>query len=301
MKLTVVVSTRNRSQKLKRCLRSVKGIASEVIVIDNESTDDSTHVATSLGATVFTRKNNLMLNVNKNYGFTKATHEWILCLDDDEEVTVRLAGEIKKVIGIKSNETKGYWIARKNIIFGKWIQHGLWWPDRQLRLFRNGAGKYPEKHVHEYISVEGKTENLENPYIHYNYDSLSQYLEKMQNIYTDSEVQKYVSAGYIVHWADAIRFPLSDFIKLYFAQSGYKDGLHGLVLALLQGFYSFIIFVKLWEREKFRDVEIPYESAIGELKRSKEEMSYWVRTTNMVHAGNPLKRFWEQALRKLHL
>jgi glycosyltransferase involved in cell wall biosynthesis len=297
MKLSVVISSYNRAKSLARTIASVKKLADEVIVVDNESSDDTVVVAKKLGAKVFSRPNNLMLNVNKNFGFSKATGEWILCLDDDEEVTDELTEEIRSAI--QHDDTEGYWIPRKNMIFGKWIRHGIWWPDRQLRLFKRGAGKYAEKHVHEYISVAGLVGTLNNPYTHYNYDSVGQYLEKMQRVYTENEVRKYLSLGYTVTWQDAIRFPASDFIKLYFAQGGYKDGLHGLVLAILQAFYSFLIFLKLWERERFVDMEIPADTAIAEMKKTGKELSYWIMTVRIGETGNPLKKLWYKLARKL--
>lgn len=296
MKLSVVISTRNRADSLERTLRSVKGFADELIVVDNESTDETAVVAKRFGAHVFRRKNNLMLNANKNFGFSKASGDWILCLDDDEVVTQELATEIRTAMDDASHT--GYWIPRKNMIFGKWIRHGIWWPDRQLRLFRRGMGRYAELHVHEYIEATGSTGTLSEPYVHHNYDTLAQYLDKMQRIYTENEVRKYRAAGYRVHWRDAIRFPASDFIKLYVAERGYRDGLHGLVLAVLQAFYSFIIFVKLWEEEQFREVDIPVSDAVSELVRSGRECAYWVLTEKMRETHNPLIRLMLRIRRK---
>src|SRR4030043_2088266 len=156
--ISVVVSAWNEEGKIERCLASAKW-ANELIVVDNSSIDKTPHVAKKMGATVFTRPNNPMLNINKNFGFEKASSDLILCLDADEQLTPELSGEIQKVIR-DSQETVGYWISRKNIIFGKWIEHGLWWPDKQLRLFRQGKGKFPCKHVHEYIEVSGPTGEL---------------------------------------------------------------------------------------------------------------------------------------------
>jgi len=297
MNISVVISTHNRADSLERTLASVRKFAGEIIVVDNSSTDGTPRVAKQYGAAVYTRPNNLMLNVNKNYGFTKATKDWILCLDDDEVIPNELVSELKDAIG--RTDVNGYWLPRKNIIFGKWIRHGIWWPDRQLRLFRKGSGSYPEKHVHEYIQVTGATGILTNAYVHYNYDTLAQFLDKMQRIYTESEIKKYEAAGYRISWRDAIRFPASDFIKLYFAQSGYKDGLHGLVLAILQAFYSFIIFVKLWEKEKFREIDIPVQHALEEVEKTGRETAYWVTTVKMREAKNPFVRIFQQLLRKI--
>lgn len=297
MKLSVVISTFNRSKSLIRTLESVRHLADEIVVVDNQSTDNTVVIAKRFGAKVFSRQNTLMLNVNKNYGFSRATGEWILCLDDDEVIPTELASEIKDKL--RRSNIDGYWISRKNIIFGRWITHGIWWPDKQLRLFRRGLGKYPEKHVHEYITVTGRTDYLENPFVHYNYDSLGQYLAKMQDIYIVSEVEKLAAAGYRVDWKDALRFPISDFLKLYFAQQGYKDGLHGLVLGLLQAFYSFIIFVKMWEREKFREVDIPLGMVTHEIQKAGKETSYWLHTSQLTESRNLLSRIVHRLLRKL--
>lgn len=232
-----------------------------------------------------------MLNINKNFGISKATGDWILYLDDDEVVPIELAKELRDIAD-SSNEDKdtaplGYWIGRKNIIFGKWIEHGIWWPDAQLRFFKKGHGEYPAIHVHEHLDVSGPTGKLEHPYIHYNYDSISQFLWKMETIYTESEVAKLVTSGYTVRWYDAVRFPISDFVKLYLAQGGYKDGLHGLVLAILQSFYSFIVFAKLWEREGFSQSDISLRSFEKEFAHSHSELKYWLLTEKINHT-----RYW---------
>ena len=293
--ISVVITAFNVGKTLERTLKSVTW-ADEIIVTDGSSTDNTASVARKFTKKVFTQPNYPMLNKNKNYGFTKATGDWILCLDSDEEIPPLLAKEIRQKI--QSDNTVGYWIPRKNIIFGKWIKHGLWWPDRQLRLFQRGKGKYPEKHVHEYISVEGPTTDLSNVYVHYNYESIDMYLWKMQHIYTGSEVENFIAAGNVVRWYDAIRFPVSDFLKIYFAQEGYKDGLHGLVLSILQAFYSFIVFAKLWERQKFDDIDVPLSASVTELKAVVRDTRYWILTSKIKHTAFP-RSLWYRILRRL--
>ena len=272
--LSVIISAWNEEAKIKRCLASVSW-ADEIIFVDNSSTDQTSRIAKQFTSKVFKRPNNPMLNVNKNFGFSKATSDWILSLDADEKITKELASEIRSTIDAQ-NELVGYWIPRKNILFGKWIMHGLWWPDKQLRLFKRNKGKFPGIHVHEYLSVDGSTGELDEPYIHYNYETISQFIKKMDTIYTESEVQKHISANYQLSWYDALRFPISDFVKIYFVQQGYKDGLHGLVLSILQSFYSFIVFAKLWEKNKFNQIDIPLSSVTKEFRRAEKEVDYWI-------------------------
>ncbi len=295
--ISVVISAYNAQDCLARTLASV-GWADEIILVDNESNDSTIEIAKRFKAKIFSKKNLAMLNVNKNFGFTKASSDWILSLDSDEEIPDSLAREIRNAI--KTSDLLGYWMPRKNIIFGKWIRHGLWWPDKQLRLFRRGYGKFPCVHVHEYLTVDGKTGDLSEPFIHYNYSSIGQFLYKMDAIYTESEVQKLESSGYRISWMDALRFPVSDFVKIFFAQRGFKDGLHGLVLALLQSFYSFIVFTKLWERAKFVDIELSLPYVTRELHERGKELAYWIKTAEIEEEGNPITRGWKRLVRKLY-
>lgn len=294
--ISIVISAWNEEKGLARCLSSLS-FADEIILVDNSSTDDTVKVAQKYKTTVYTRSNNPMLNVNKNYGFEKATGDWILNLDADEEIPVELAKEI--IQNIRNSGVSGYWIPRKNIIFGKWIQHGLWWPDRHLRLFRRGKGKFPCKHVHEYVNVDGPTESLITPFVHHNYDSISQFLRKMDTLYTENEVQNLIATNYQFAWFDAIRFPISDFVKIYFAQEGYKDGLHGLVLAMLQAFYSFVVFAKLWEKKKFEERPITLSAVNDELTRSAGEIRFWSLTSRIRQSRSPIARFLLKVQKKV--
>lgn len=301
--LSVVISAFNEEKKIGRCIGSVTKWADEVIVVNNSSTDQTGEVAKKLGAKVFRRTNNPMLNINKNWGFTKAAGDWILNLDADEEVPGELAAEIEEKIKRDQNAggsgAVGYWIPRKNIIFGRFIEHGLWWPDRHLRLFKKDLGKFPCKHVHEYLEVQGKTETLTTPFVHYNYETVSQFIRKMDTIYTENEVGNLIASGYQFAWHDAIRFPVSDFLKVYFAQQGYKDGLHGFVLSLLQAFYSFVVFVKLWERKNYVQVALPVGGVVEELAKVKKDTSYWIETAYARDSASVLSRLWHRVLRRI--
>lgn len=286
--LSVVISAYNEEQTLARCLTSVQKIADEIVVVDNQSQDRTVDIAKKFTKHIYERKNILMLNTNKNFGFTKATSEWILNLDADEEIPKELADEITKVIKRNPKEN-GFWIQRKNIIYGKWIEHGLWWPDKQIRLFRKEKGKFPCVHIHEYIAIEGQVGELTHPYTHYNYETISQYLRTIDRA-SSSEALSLSQMDHQFVWYDAIRFPLSDFLKIYFAQEGYKDGLHGLVLAIFQAFYSFVVFGKYWEMQKFQERDLAPEIVEKELQKSERETKYWVTTMMIAQSRSLVKK-----------
>lgn len=274
-KISVVISAYNEEENIKECLDSIQW-ADEIILVDNQSTDKTTAIAKQYTKKIFSRPNNPMLNINKNFGFSKASGDWILNLDADERVTTGLQ---KEIIALEPEpRVDGYLMPRKNIIFGKWIEHGLWWPDYQLRFFRAGRGKFPCVYVHEKINVKGRVDKLKEPLLHYNYQTVSQFIQKLDKIYTENEAENLLKSGKKIAWGDAIRMPVSDFLSVFFAREGYKDGLHGLVLAMLQAFYRFVVFAKVWEKEKFwqYDSRQFLEEISSELKKTKKEAFFWL-------------------------
>lgn len=302
--LSVVISAYNEEKRLEKTLESVP-FADEIVVVDNSSIDRTPLIAKRYTKKVYTRPNYAMLNINKNFGFTKATGDWILSLDADETVSPELAKEIKEKIEsckleIGESSVSGYWIPRKNIIFGKWIRHSLWWPDYQLRLFKNGKGKFPEKHVHEMIALEGTSEKFNNPLKHDNYSSISQFIKKMDTLYTESEVQNRIKSGIKVSWTDAISYPFGDFIKTFFSQQGYKDGLHGLTLSMLQAFYMFIVFAKMWEKQGFfeyNDGSFLEKTRKLFLDKAKE-VQYWYYSSKIKETKRIVDKLYYRLLRK---
>ncbi|MBI2420753.1 MAG: glycosyltransferase family 2 protein [Candidatus Levybacteria bacterium] len=312
IRLSAVISVFNNEDVLGDCLKSVS-FADETIVVNCSSTDKTENIAHKYTDRVFTRPNNPMLNINKNYGFSKAVGEWILCLDADERVTPELAREIKEAIlasrpaspsqGGRSgrNPANGYWIPRKNIIFGKWIEHTGWYPDYQLRLFRNGKGKFPEKHVHEMLKVEGDTAYLKNNLLHYNYTTISQFLNKL-NIYVFNEAEQLLDKGYKFKWQDVISSPAKEFLSRFFAREGYKDGFHGLMLSLLMSFYHLLVVAVIWEKKGFEEIEVSdFNTEIKkEFKKSYKDLLFWINNERLKAIKSPLRRTVYRIFRKLH-
>lgn len=291
--LSVVISAFNEEKNLPLCLSSVRDLADEIIVVDNESMDETVEIANKYGAKVYSQPNHQMLNINKNFGFTKATGDWILNLDADEELSPELKDEIKQIFQRPTTNDQrpinGYFLPRKNLIFGKWIKHSLWCPDYQLRLFKKGMGKFSEKHIHELLEVQGETQKLQNPLIHHNYDNINQFLHKMGEIYTENEAGVLRDSKKEIIWKDFLRAPVADFLKNYFHLKGYKDGQHGLILNLLQSYVPLISLAKLWEKQRFPEKEIKFSELQKEIKKILKEVNYWLITIEINQTNNPIK------------
>jgi len=288
-KLSIVTTAHNSENFLDDCLKSV-AFADEIIVVDNESTDKTVEIAKKHQAKVFKHHNNpKQLNESKNFGFTKASHEWILSLDPDERVENDLKKEIEYILSKEDIPLNGYKIPRHNVIFGKVIEHGLWYPDYQLRLFRKGRGKFPDIHNHEALEITGDPGVLKGHIQHHNYQTITQYVQKIDKQYSDNEVDTYLDRQGKIYWYDAIRFPMQDFLSNYFARQAYKDGLHGLVLSILQAFYMFIVFAKIWERQGFKQEKIELDEANQEFKNINKQIKYWY-LHEQIKDSNLLKR-----------
>lgn len=292
--ISIVISAFNEEKKITDCLESVNW-ADEIVFVDNSSTDQTAKIAKKYKVKLFTRPNNPMLNVNKNYGIERATCDWVLYLDADEQVTHELQKVIKTLLNANDDSgVNGYWIPRKNIIFGKWIEHAGMYPDYQMRMIRKGKGRFPQKHVHEMIDVNGKTAHLKEDLLHYNFETVSQFLYKHVELYAPNEADVLVKDGYKLAFIDAIRMPAAEFLSRFFARQGYKDGLHGLVLSSFLAFYHLVIFAKIWERELFKEYNSPQflDSVSGELKREFSENVYWIANEKLKRS----KSFIEQTL-----
>ncbi len=300
--LSVVLSVYNADKTIRDALESVKDIADEIIVVDHYSIDNTVKKEKKYTICVYKQENRpLQIDLQKNYGFGKAQGDWILCLDADEKIGRELAKEIKTAIAANKSAVNGYWIPRKNIIFGKWIKNKMWWPDYQLRLFRRGKGKYVKEGVHNYIRVEGRVDKLKEPMEHLNYSSITQFVERADKIYTENEAENLIASGAKLIWIDALRYPLNDFLRVFFAREAYKDGLHGLVLSLLQAFYSLLVFAKVWEKQGFRQEN--HENFLREifhyLKKNTREYYYWFLSSFAKETRNPFKKLWYRILSKM--
>ena len=249
--LSVVIITLNEEKNIARCLDSIvfsKKIFSEVevILVDAQSQDKTLSIARQKGAKVLIRPWKGYSD-QKNWAFSKAKGDWILSLDADEELTMKLTAEIEAVIPT-AGDIQGYAIKRRAFFLGKWIKHCGWWPDPQLRLFRKGSGRFSDKPVHEGLEVAGKVSKLKEPMNHYTYDSLSKYLEKLDR-YTDLTLLN-PKPKKIKHWKLYLTLtPGFTFFRMFILRLGFLDGWHGFVLCALSSYHEFSKSAKVWENQ----------------------------------------------------
>lgn len=250
--LSVVLATYNEAGNLKHCLESVKPIASEIIIVDGQSTDDTVKVAKKLGAKVYSTTNKPNFHINKQMAIDKAKDDWILQLDADEVIPKVLADEITATIA--SNPAQNaFWINRKNYFLGKFLTKGGQYPDPVIRLFRRGKAHLPAQHVHEQMAVNGQLGTLKQPMLHYTAPTFSRYLTN-SNRYTSLTAldlaNKHLPINLITAFNYMITKPLSTFFSIYLRHKGFLDGFPGFVFAFFSGLHHSIAYMKYWEQSK---------------------------------------------------
>lgn len=276
-KISVVINTLNDERNIERALESVRW-ADEIVVCDMYSQDKTVEIAKKLGAEVFFHKKEEIVERARNFVLSKASGNWILVIDPDEQIPSALAKRLQQIVS-NTKQIDYVRIPRKNLIFGSFIKHSGWWPDYNIRFFKKGAVSFTDE-IHRPPQALGAGLDLEPEeqygIIHYSYESISQFLERM-NRYTTVQASQLNKQGCKFAWKDLFQKPLSEFLSRFFALEGYKDGLHGLALSLLQAFSFLVVYLKLWEMSGFKQEDINLQEIEEQKSKAGEALDYWIK------------------------
>jgi glycosyltransferase involved in cell wall biosynthesis len=248
--LSVVLITLNEAANLERTLGSVRW-AREIVIVDSGSSDATRLIARAAGARFFVEAWR-GFGAQKNSAIAKATGDWILSLDADEEISPELAREIQALLAPDAPPAfVAYRMPRLNHFLGSPLYHGGYWPDPKLRLFRQGAARFEERAVHETLQARGPVGDLKGHLIHHCYPTLTEYIEHM-NRYSTAAAAMLVAAGRArpsrswLAW-NAFLNPTATFLYNYFIRLGFLDGRAGLLQHLNHSMYVHWKYAKAWE------------------------------------------------------
>jgi glycosyltransferase involved in cell wall biosynthesis len=239
--VTAVIAAHDESANIEACIASVEWTA-EVIVVENDSIDDTIDRARGAGATVISPKFT-SIGAARNHAIERAKTSWILVVDADERCTPELAAEITQIVE-KPAQHSAFRIPRRNFFLGREIRHGGWGTDRPVRLFKREL-RYNASLVHEHVEVRGETGELRSSLIHHTYVSLEQYFEKF-NRYSRWWAEQNYARGRKASAAAVVLRPPARFARMYLLKGGFLDGAHGLVLACLAAASVMAKYARLW-------------------------------------------------------
>ena len=241
-KLSVTVITRDEAANLAAALESVAW-ADEIVVVDSESADATVEVARRYTSRVIVRPWPGYVD-QKNRAAAEASHDWILSLDADERVTPELAAEIRGVLQ-REPDAAGYRLPRVTFHLGRWIRTTDWYPDYQLRLYDRRRARWTGRHVHESVTADGRVDDLRSELQHRAYRDLSHHLQTMDR-YTTLAARQMREEGRRAGWIDLALHPPAAFVRNYVLRGGFRDGVPGLIISMLNATYVAVKFAKLW-------------------------------------------------------
>jgi glycosyltransferase involved in cell wall biosynthesis len=268
--LTVVLSAHNEELVLDGALKSVAGLAREVILVDSGSSDRTEEIALDNGARVLTEPNRLMLNTNKNIGLKQASSEWTLMLDPDERVSPVLRSSIQGVVSSVGGPN-AYRMRRRNYELGVVLTTMGHYPDLQLRLFRTGTATFPCRHIHESVAIDGVAGDLDGDLFHYPKQTVSQSVSK-RNLYSDHRALALYREGRRFQVRRLIARPAWSFTRNYVLRKGWREGVPGLIVAVTGAFGTFLQDAKLWQLQAF-DGQDPRLVLLDEDRRGRDDAS----------------------------
>ncbi|WP_324770723.1 glycosyltransferase family 2 protein [Pokkaliibacter plantistimulans] len=257
--LSAVIIAFNEASRIQSCLDSLE-FCDEVLVLDSGSNDGTQSLCRRFGAKVV-HQDWLGYGQQKRKAVELARHDWVLCLDADEQVTPELRASIEAAM--QQPALAGFRMPRCNLFMGRWLRHGEGYPDYSLRLFDRRQLQWSTDEVHEKVDWvdashghERRVGKLKGDLLHESAESLEQYLLK-QNRYTSLQADNLIARGKRISSSKLVGSPILRFLKFYLVRQGFRDGVPGLVHIAIGCFNSFIKYAKVraeQARPKVEDV-----------------------------------------------
>jgi len=248
MKISAAIITLNEESNIKAACESVAW-ADEIVVVDSGSTDATREIAESCGARVITNPWP-GFGAQKQFAVEQAQHEWIFSLDADERVSDELRKSIDALRG-KTDLADGYQIARRTYYQGRWIRGGGWYPDRQLRLFKKGKGRWKQRHVHESVTMDpgARVERLPGDLLHYTMQNAAHHHRMIGERYAPLAARQMFEEGRRTSVLGVASAGPAAFIRSLILKGGLRDGFAGFTIASFAAHHAFLKHLMLWEKQ----------------------------------------------------
>jgi len=240
-KVSAVILTKNESSKIEKCIAALR-FCEEVLVVDDNSTDDTVKLAQKLGAKVITRPLNKDYAAQNNYALTEVKNPWVFFVDADEIVSSELAKDIASAI--KDSTFQSYRLKRLDYIWGRELNYGEAGNFSAIRLVRKDSGKWIRR-VHQYFETDGDVGQLKNPLMHYPHQDLAEFVRSVDT-WSSWHALANSEEGKKSNLFKIVCYPVGHFVKNYIFKLGFRDGMQGFVFAAVMAFHSYLSWSKLF-------------------------------------------------------
>jgi len=248
-KISAFVICKNEEASIGRCLSSIAW-CDEILIIDSGSTDGTLRICREFANVRIIEREWPGHRLQKEFGLGECRFEWILNLDSDEELSAEAKNHIVQVLE-SGSEFDGYFIRRLVYFFGRWWDKGGWHPEYRMRFFRKKSASWGGMDPHEKALVSGKTDKLGGFIYHYSFKDVADYIGT-QNSFSTRTAELMSADGQRCNILDLLIRPLARFLKFYLFKLGFREGLAGFQVALLEAGSTFLKYSKLWELQNKR-------------------------------------------------
>jgi glycosyltransferase involved in cell wall biosynthesis len=250
--VTACIITLDEAERIEACLDSLD-FCDEWIVVDSHSSDATRELAVGRGARVIERDWPGHV-AQKEFAIRQARHDWVLCVDADERVSAELRAEILRVRDRGFADHAGWRMPRCSRWLGRWIRHGTWYPDLQLRLFDRRRGRWGGHDPHDRVELEGTVGRFAGDLLHLPYRDLSEHLTTIES-YTTIMARGAHERGRRAHVGHLVINPFVRFLRFYFLRLGFLEGWRGLALAFLAAHYVRLKYLKMMLLQRQDEIE----------------------------------------------
>ena len=250
MKISATIIVRNEEHNIADVCETLRW-ADEIVIVDSDSTDRTVEIARQFTDKIFNREFKGYKDKHE-FADAQATGDWIFWIDADERVTPELQASIDKLRGqADAGKADGYRIARKTFFLDKWIRHGGWYPDHQMRLYRKDKSYWDGVAPHQTARVKGRVETLEGEFLHYTKRDLSEY-HRVTESYASLAAEHLVKDGLTIGAFGILGNAAAAFIRTYVLKQGFRDGVAGVIIAGFTAYGVFLKYAKVWEHNNIK-------------------------------------------------
>jgi glycosyltransferase involved in cell wall biosynthesis len=253
IKISLVIIALNEEAGIARCIESAKWV-DEVIVVDSGSIDQTQEIATTLGARVIVEKWR-GYHEQKVFATGLAQNDWILSLDADEALSPDLSHALEQIcrdpLSFDFDHCDGIEFSRISFYLGRWIKHGGWFPDWQLRFFNRKRAMWTATNVHERIESRNKI-RMTQSILHWPFVDITEQVTT-NNRYSGLGADNLFHKNEKFSLLKLIFKPISKFLETYVIKMGFRDGMAGYIISIGAAYSIFLKYAKLWEKQKIQD------------------------------------------------
>jgi (heptosyl)LPS beta-1,4-glucosyltransferase len=246
VKISASVIVYNEEENIEELCQTLSW-ADEIVIVDSASSDRTVEIARRFTDKIYDREFRGYQDKHE-FADSMTTGDWIFWIDADERVTTELRNSIEALRAKNDADLPaGFRIARRTWWEGRWIKHGGWYPDHQMRLYRKADSYWDGVAPHQTARVRGRVELLHGELLHYTKRDLSEHHEVTER-YARLAAEHLAENGMTCGASKMFFSSIAAFIRTYILKQGFRDGVQGLMIAMFTAYGVFLKYAKLWER-----------------------------------------------------